>query len=90
MSSQNGYSLAAFLIETESRNTQEHSKKKLGGDGKQWPLTPFLFPAPWPDHRPAIETPPRPDPAGPSFHDSNASCSQIPPRASRNSLPPRH
>ena len=43
-----------------------------GGNGKQWPLTPFSFLAPWPSRPPAIETPPRPVPAGPlisSFHD---------------------
>ena len=63
---------------------------KHGGDGKRWPLTPFPFLMPWSSCPPAIETPPRPFPAGPlmSWH-KNASCSQIPPRASRASLPPR-
>jgi len=44
---------------------------KHGGDGKQWPLTPFPFLASWPSRPPAIEMPPRPVPAGPlaSFHD---------------------
>jgi len=63
---------------------------KHGGDGKQWPLTPFPFLAPWPSRRPAIETPPRPVPAGPLISwPKNASCSRIPPRASQTSLPPR-
>ena len=31
---------------------------KHGGDGKQWPLPPFPFLAPWPSRPPAIETPP--------------------------------
>jgi len=68
MSTQNGCSLPTFLIETESRNTQANSKKKdrkHGGDGKQWPLTPFSFLTPWPYRPPAIETPPVPVPAGP-------------------------
>ena len=61
-----------------------------GGDGKQWPLTPFPFLALWPSHPPAIETPPRPVPAGPLISwPKNASCSRIPPRASSASLPPR-
>ena len=38
---------------------------KHGGDGKRWPLTPFPFLAPWSSCPPAIETPPRPVPAGP-------------------------
>jgi len=63
---QNRYSLATFLIETESRNTQVNSNKKgHGGDGKRWPLTTFPFLAPWPYRPPAIETPPRPVPGGP-------------------------
>jgi len=63
---------------------------KLGGDGKRWPLNPFPFLAPWPSRPPAIETPPRPVPAGPLISwPKNASCSQIPPRASRASHPPR-
>ena len=65
MSTQNGYSLATFLIETESRNTQVFSKTKHGGDGKRWSLTPFPFLAPWPFRLPAVETLPRPFPAGP-------------------------
>jgi len=57
---------------------------KHGGDGKRW--LPFL--APWPGSRPqAIETPPRPVPAGPLISwPKNASCSRIPPQASRASL----
>jgi len=63
---------------------------KHGGDGKQWPLTPFPFLAPWPSRPPAIETPPRPVPAGPLISwPKNASCSRIPHRASHASLPPR-
>jgi len=63
---------------------------KHGGDGKRWPLTPFPFLAPWPSHPPAIETPPRPVFAGPLIiWPKNASCSRIPPRASRTSLTPR-
>ena len=52
--------------------------------------TPFPVPVPWPYRPPAIETPPRPVPAGPLISSpKNASCSRIPPRASRASLPPR-
>ena len=66
MSTQNGCLPATFLIETESRNTQaDLNTTKHGGDGKRWPLTPFPFLAPWPSRPPAIETPPRPVPAGP-------------------------
>jgi len=43
-------------------------EKKHGGDGKRRPLTPSLFPAPWPCRPSAIETPPRPVLLGPSFH----------------------
>ena len=44
---------------------------KHGGDGKRWPFFPFPFLAPWPSRPIAIETPPRPVPAGPliSSHD---------------------
>ena len=63
---------------------------KHGGDGKWWPLTPFPFLAPWPSRPPAIEMPPRPVPAGTLISwPKNASCSRIPPQASRASLPPR-
>ena len=63
---------------------------KHGGDGKRWPLTPFPFLVPWPSRPPAIETPPCPVPAGPLISwPKNVSCSRIPPRASRASLPPR-
>jgi len=66
---------------------------KNGGDGKRWPLTLFPFLAPWPSSSrpPAIETPPRPVPAGPRLISwpKNASCSRIPPWSSRYSLPPR-
>jgi len=63
---------------------------KHGGDGKRWPLTRFPFLAPWHSRPPAIETPPCPVPAGPFISwPKNASCSRIPPRASRTSLPPR-
>jgi len=63
---------------------------KHGGDGKRWPLSPFPFLAPWPSRPPAIETPPRPVPAGPLISwPKNASCSRIPPQARRASLPPR-
>jgi len=63
---------------------------KHGGDGKWWPLTPFPFLAPRPSRPPAIETPPRPVPAGPLISwPKNASCSRIPPQANRASLPPR-
>jgi len=63
---------------------------KHDGDGKRWFLTPFPFLAPWPFRPPAIETPPRPVPAGPLIAWlKNASCSRIPPRASCTSLPPR-
>jgi len=63
---------------------------KDGGDGKRWPLTPFPFLAPWPSCPPAIETPPRPVPAGPLIPwPKNASCSRIPLWASRAFLQPR-
>jgi len=63
---------------------------KHGGDGKQWPLTPFPFLAPWPSRHPAIKMPPRPVPAGPLISwPRSASCSRIPSRACRASLPPR-
>jgi len=51
---------------------------------------PIPFLAPWPSSPPAIETLPRPVPAGSLISwPKNASCSRIPPRASRASLPPR-
>ena len=54
---------------------------KHGGDGKGWPLTPFPFLAPGPSRPPAIETPPRPVPAGPlTSWPKNASCCRVPPR----------
>ena len=63
---------------------------KHGRNGKQRPLTPFPFLAPWPSRSPAIETPSRPVPAGPLISwPKNASCSRTPPRASRAYLPPR-
>jgi len=63
---------------------------KHGRDGKRGPPTPFPFLTPWPSRPPAIKTPPRPVPAGPLISwPKNASCSRIPPRASRTSLPPR-
>jgi len=68
------------------------STKHGRGDGKRYPLTPFPFLAPWPACPPAIDTPPRPVTAGPLvLWPQNASCSRIPPRASRTSpsLPPR-
>jgi len=53
---------------------------KHGGDGKRWPLTPFPFLVRWPSHPPAIETPPRPVPAGPLISwPKIASCARIPP-----------
>ena len=52
-------------------------------------FTPFPFLAPWPSRPPAIETPPRSVPARPLISwPRNASCSRMPPRASRASLPP--
>jgi len=63
---------------------------KHGVDGKRWHLTPYPFLAPWSSRPPAIETPPRPVPAGPLISwPKNVSCFRIPPRASRASLPPR-
>jgi len=63
---------------------------KHGGGGKRWPLTPFPFLAPWPSRPPAIKMPPRLVPVGPLISwPKSASCSRIPPRASRASLPPR-
>ena len=53
-------------------------------------FTPFPSLALWPSRPPAIETPPRSVPAGPLISwPRNASCSRIPHRASRASLPPR-
>jgi len=67
-----------------------NSKKNHGGDGKRWPLKPFPFLAPWSYRSSAIETPPRPVPAGPLISwPKSASCFRIPPRASSASLPPR-
>ena len=87
LSTQNGYWLATSLIETESRNTKANLQTKRGGDGKRWPLTTSFFPAPWPCHPPAIQTPTRPVSAGPLISwPKNASCSRIPPRASRTFL----
>jgi len=64
--------------------------KKHGSDVKRWPLTPLSLSAPWSYHSPAIETPPRPDLAGPLIPwPKYASCSRISPRASPASLPPR-
>ena len=63
---------------------------KHGGNGKRWALTPFPSLAPWPSRPPAIETPPRPVPAGPLISwPKNAPCSRILPWASCASLPPR-
>ena len=68
MSTQNGCSLATFLIETLGKPETIGKPKcinkfqtKHGGDGKRWPLIPFSFlaPGPWPSRPPAIETPPR-------------------------------
>jgi len=57
---------------------------------KRWPLTPFPLLCALAFCPPAIETPPRPVPAGPLIScNKNASCSRIPPRASRASLPLR-
>ena len=64
-------------------------KKKHGGDGKRWPLTPFppcALALPPPSHRDA--TTPSPCYA-PHSMTQGASCSRIAPQASRASLPPR-
>jgi len=51
---------------------------------------PILLPCALAFPPPAIETPPRPVPAGPLIPwPKNASCSRIPPRASHAFLPPR-
>jgi len=84
MSTQNEYSLATSLIETESRNISVNSQKIHGSDGKQWPLTPSPIRAPRPCCPPAIEMPPCLVPAG-----QLASCFRIPLRASCASLLPR-
>jgi len=80
-------------LRVSSRQKAEIHKQilnKHGGDGKRLPLNPFPFRAPWPFRPPAIETPPRPVPAGPLISwPKNASSSRIPPRASCASLPPR-
>jgi len=90
VSTQNACQLATFLIETESWNTSANSNQNMAVICKRWPLTPFTFLAPWPSRPPAMKTPPHPVPAGPliSWY-KNATCSRIPPRASRASLPPR-
>ena len=65
-------------------------KKYIAVIGKQQPLTPSPLPWPWPCSPPAIETPPRPVHAGTlNSWPKGASCSRIPPRASRASLPLR-
>ena len=70
--------------------TSKFLKRKHGADGKRWPFPPSAFPASLPCCPPAIKTPPRPVPAGALISwPKNASCSRIPPRASRTSLPPR-
>jgi len=79
-------SLSWQKAEISKFQTKHHD----GGDGKRWPLTPFPFLAPWPSRPPAIETPSRPVPAGPLISwPKNASCSLIPPTASRASPPLR-
>ena len=92
MTTQNGCSPATCDLSHRDRKPKYLSKiwTKHGGDGKRWTLTPFPFLAPWPSRPPAMETPPRPVPAGPLISwPKNASCSRISPRASRASLPPR-
>jgi len=80
MSTQNRCSPATFLIETESRNTQANSKQNIGVMASDGPSSPFPFLAPWPFRPPAIETPPRPVPAGPPISwPKNALCSWLPP-----------
>ena len=88
MSTQNGCSLATFLIETESRDIWANSKQNMAvmaSDGPS-PHSPCLHlgqPGP-----PAIETPPHPVPHGPLISwFKNASCSRIPPQASYAPLP---
>jgi len=77
-----------FLSKQEAEIQQNWTKHC--GDGKQWPLTPLTFLAPWPSRPRAIDTPPRPVPAGPLISwPINATCSRIPLRASRASLPPQ-
>ena len=74
----------------QKAETHKKFSKKTGGDGKRQPLTPSPFPAPWTCRSPSIETPTHPVPVGPLITwPENASCSRIPPRASRNSFPLR-
>jgi len=83
---QNGCSLATFLIETESRNTKANSKKNMAvmASDVPSPYFPSLhlgLPATQSSrchHAQSL--------LGPSF---NASCPRILPQASRASLPPR-
>jgi len=89
MSTQNGYSLATFLIETESRNTQVDSKKKTW---QGWPaMAPHTIdlPCALALPPPAIETPPRSVPAGPTqeglmFSNLTPSESQLSPAATKS------
>jgi len=74
-----------------SRQKAEIHERILNKTWWRWQaMASFPFLAPWSSRPPAIETPPRPVPAGPLISWSkNASCSRIPPRASRASLTPR-
>jgi len=65
---QNGYSLATFIVETESRISKVNSKQKHASNGKRWPLAPFPFLAPWP-YRPPSRRRHAQSLLGPSFHD---------------------
>ena len=70
--------------------SRQKFQERMVGDSKRWSLTVFSLPVPWPCCSPAIKTPPRPVPAGPLISwPKNASCSRIPPWASRASVPPR-
>jgi len=90
MSTQHGFSLATFIVDTESRNTRANSKKHMAVMASDAPAHDF------PSLRLGLIVP-QPSRCrhaqsllGSSFHwPKNASCSRIPPRASRASLPLR-
>jgi len=90
VSTQNGYSLATFLIETESQNIYVYSKKNMAvmasnGPSPHSPSLRLSLTVPPPSRRCHAQSL-----LSPSFSwHKNASCSRIPPWASRASLPPR-
>jgi len=63
------YTERMFASNLSHRDRKPKYKSKFytkhGKDGKRWHLTQFPFLTPWPSRPQAIETPPRPFPAGP-------------------------